>query len=172
MLFGAPSHRIESQLKATALVLDNHADFIHMPSVVIVSFGDDDSKTSRTHFVKANSGLQLGRLHEVHKLYRKVVHDEIGVDAAAIQLQRLMKSKPIYSLATRILLSALCMGLICPLAFGGSVLDTLIASVEGVILASLQLGVAAKNSLYSNIFELGTPLLPHDGSMHLRVWVS
>ena len=42
MTFGAPSHRIESQLNATANVLDVDAQFIHLPSFVIASFGDHD----------------------------------------------------------------------------------------------------------------------------------
>lgn len=153
MLFGAPSHRLESQLKATAIVLEIEAEFVHMPSIVIVSFGDIDTKTSQTHFVKVNSGLSLGRLHNIHNIYRQVVHDEIGVEEATAQLNRLMKAKPIFNLFTRIVLSALCTGLICPLAFGGSIIDTAVAAGEGVILAYLQLGIASKNSLYSNVFE-------------------
>ncbi|KAG8890577.1 hypothetical protein FRB98_007131 [Tulasnella sp. 332] len=159
MLFGAPSHRLESQLKATALVLEIEAEFVHMPSIVIVSFGDIDTKTSQTHFVKVNAGLALGRLHSVHNIYRQVVHDEIGVEEATVELNRLMKAKPIYNLPTRIILSAMCAGMICPLAFGGSIIDTAVAAGEGIILAYLQLGIASKNSLYSNVFEISVAIL-------------
>lgn len=161
MLFGSPSHRLESQLKATAIVLEVDAEFVHMPSIVIVSFGDIDTKTSQTHFVKVNSELQLGRLHNVHNLYRRVVHDEIGVDEATIELNKLMKAKPVFGFITRVCLSGLCTGLICPLAFGGSVVDTAIAVLEGVILAWLQLAVASKNGLYANVFEYVACFAPH-----------
>lgn len=153
MIFGAPSHRIESQLKATAIVLEVEAEFVHMPSIVIVSFGDIDTKTSQTHFVKVNSGLQLGRLHTVHKIYRKVVHDELGVEEATVELNGLMKAKPIYGMWTSIALASLCTGLICPLAFGGSILDMAVSAGEGAILGYLQMGPASKNSLFSNVFE-------------------
>lgn len=39
MTFGAPSHRIESQLIAAARILEVEAEFIHLPSVIICSFG-------------------------------------------------------------------------------------------------------------------------------------
>lgn len=159
MTFGAPSHRLESQLKATSLVLEIDAEFVHMPSIVIVSFGDIDTKTSQTHFVKAATGLSLGRLHRVHNIYREVVHDEIGVEEATQQLNKLMKSKPVYGFFSRIILSALCTGLICPLAFGGSVIDTAVATGEGLILGYLQNGLASKNNLYSNVFECVLSLL-------------
>lgn len=45
MTFGAPSHRIESQLSSVASVLDVDAQFVHLPSVVIASFGDHDVRS-------------------------------------------------------------------------------------------------------------------------------
>jgi hypothetical protein len=42
MAFGAPSHRIEAQLNAIADVLDVDGHFIHLPAIVIASFGDPD----------------------------------------------------------------------------------------------------------------------------------
>ncbi|KAG8952585.1 hypothetical protein FRC00_006667 [Tulasnella sp. 408] len=96
MLFGSPSHRLESQLKATAVVLDVQAEFVHMPNIVVVSFGDFDTKTSQTHFIKVSGVLQLGRLHTVHKIYRNVVHDDVGVEEATAQLNQIIRAKPIF----------------------------------------------------------------------------
>ena len=41
MTFGAPSHRIESQLLSAARILEVNAQFIHIPGVIICSLGDD-----------------------------------------------------------------------------------------------------------------------------------
>lgn len=153
MIFGSPSHRLEGQLKATAIVLDIEAEFVHMPNILVASFGDIDTKTSQTHFLKVNSVLQLGRLHNVHNIYRSVVHDEIGVEEATSQLNKLIRSKPMYGALGKTVLTSLCTALICPLAFGGSFLDMLIAGGEGALLSWLQFGVASKNALYSNVFE-------------------
>lgn len=153
MLFGSPSHRLESQLKATAVVLDVQAEFVHMPNIVIVSFGDFDTKTSQTHFIKVSGVLQLGRLHAVHKIYRNVVHDDVGVEEATAELNRLIRAKPIFGTFIKTILAALCTGLICPMAFGGSFVDMLVAAGEGALLSYLQFGIASKNAMYSNVFE-------------------
>lgn len=159
MLFGSPSHRLESQLKATAVVLDVQAEFVHMPNIVIVSFGDFDTKTSQTHFIKVSGVLQLGRLHAVHKIYRNVVHDDVGVEEATAELNRLIRAKPIFGTFIKTILAALCTGLICPMAFGGSFVDMLVAAGEGALLSYLQFGIASKNAMYSNVFEISIAIV-------------
>ncbi|CUA70361.1 hypothetical protein RSOLAG22IIIB_00721 [Rhizoctonia solani] len=62
MTYGAPSHRIESQLIAAARVLEVDASFVHLPSIIIAAFGDPASNQSETHFVKSGGGLDLGKL--------------------------------------------------------------------------------------------------------------
>jgi uncharacterized membrane protein YjjP (DUF1212 family) len=155
--FQAPSHRVENQLSAAARVLDVPAEFLHLPSLVIVSFGSLDgekgaptmdkqrrfsngSKTFksaiatavlgkskgkedagddqdnqgeskyeeggsethgatfgiRVHIIKSGGRLELGKLHELHQIYRKVVHDEMSAQDARIKLLKLMKQPPIY----------------------------------------------------------------------------
>lgn len=53
MFTGAPSHRLESQLNATARVLEIDAQFVHLPNIVIATFGDYETRTSETHFVRS-----------------------------------------------------------------------------------------------------------------------
>ena len=120
MTFGAPSHRIESQLLSAARILEVDAEFIHIPGVIICSFGDQDTKTSEMHFVKSGGRLSLGSLHEVHQIYREVVHDEISARRATEKLEALMEAKPLYSPYTRCFLAFCLSALICALAFGGS----------------------------------------------------
>lgn len=123
MTYGSPSHRLESQLNATAQVLEVDAQFVHLPTVVIASFGDTDTHTSETHFVKAGGGLDLGKLHHVHKIYRQVVHDEASVQEGSAALSRLLKAPPIYKIWQRMLFAAICAGTIAPIGFGGSFVD-------------------------------------------------
>jgi uncharacterized membrane protein YjjP (DUF1212 family) len=61
MTTGAPSHRLESQLTATARVLEIDAQFVHLPSIVIATFGDADTRTSETHFVIYSQVFGLAR---------------------------------------------------------------------------------------------------------------
>lgn len=123
MTFGSPSHRLESQLNATAQVLEVDAQFVHLPTVVIASFGDTDTHTSETHFVKAGGGLDLGKLHHVHRIYRQVVHDEASVQEGSAALSRLLKAPPIYKIWQRMMFAAICAGTIAPIGFGGSFVD-------------------------------------------------
>lgn len=159
MTFGAPSHRIESQLNATANVLEVDAQFIHFPGMVIAAFGDIDKHTSETHFVKSSGGLTLGRLHDVHTVYRKVVHDEIGVAEGSEELDMMLKAKPCYNKWQRIILAGLTCFVIAPLSFGGSLIDACIAACYGCGLTFLQLHAAKKNAMYSNVFEISVAII-------------
>jgi uncharacterized membrane protein YjjP (DUF1212 family) len=67
--FGSPSHRLEDQLQATARAMRIEAQFLHLPLVCIVSFGDPGTRTSETFFVKADTSLDLGRLHSLHEMW-------------------------------------------------------------------------------------------------------
>ena len=88
LTFAAPSHRIETQLVFAAKTLNAPAEFGHLPSVIIISFVDDETHTSGTHFIKCGSRLQLARLQEVHKIY-KVLHDSIKAKEATVMLKEL-----------------------------------------------------------------------------------
>lgn len=134
-------------------MLEVNAQFVHLPSVIIASFGDPDTQSSDTHFVKASGRLALGRLHNVHQIYRQVVHDEIGAEEGTVELMKLMKEPPIYGFKTRCLIAFACCALICPLAFGGSFLDMWVAGAGGAVLCFLQLRAATKNAMYANVFE-------------------
>ncbi|KAF8607840.1 DUF1212-domain-containing protein [Ceratobasidium sp. AG-I] len=159
MTYGAPSHRIESQLIAAARVLEVDASFVHLPSIIIASFGDPASNLSETHFVKSGGGLDLGKLHATHAIYRKVVHDEIGAKDGSLELTKLMRQKPIYGLRIRCILALLCSAIICPIGFGGSFLDMWISGAAGMILCWLQLHAASKSALYSNVFEISAAMM-------------
>lgn len=154
MNFGAPSHRIESQLSATALSLDIDAQFIHLPSIVIASFGDPDTRTSETHFIRSPNGdLDLGRLHQVHDIYRSVVHDEMDAVEGTRALHKLLREDRGTNKWTRVGMSFVSCGMIAPMFFGGSVLDGLAAGLLAGMLCFLQMNVGGASAMYSNVFE-------------------
>ncbi|TEB35596.1 DUF1212-domain-containing protein [Coprinellus micaceus] len=159
MTFGAPSHRIESQLTAAARILEVQAEFIHLPSVIICSFGEQDTGTSETYFVKASGRLSLGSLHKVHIIYRSVVHDEVSASLASQELDRLMVEPPIYGMILRCCFAFWLSVLICPLAFGGSFVDMWFSGLSAFVLAFLQLYVANKSALYANVFEITVSII-------------
>ena len=154
LTFGAPSHRLESQLLSAARILEVDAEFTHMPGLIIASFGDEETKTSQMHFVKCGGRLSLGNLHKLHQIYRAVVHDEISAKKATDEIQALLDSGPTYNTAIRSLLIFLIASLICPLAFGGSIVDMGLAGLGAVFLFCMQVGIASRrNVIYANVFE-------------------
>ncbi|KAH8830468.1 hypothetical protein DL96DRAFT_1461592 [Flagelloscypha sp. PMI_526] len=159
MAFGAPSHRIESQLISAARILEVEAEFIHLPGVIISSFGDQELGCSETQFIKCQGRLSLGALHKLHLTYRAVVHDEISAKQATEQLINLMEEPPIVPVWGRFLLAFLLSALICPLAFGGSFTDMWIAGAGALALAVFQMQVASKSALYANVFEITVAIL-------------
>ncbi|KAF8489254.1 hypothetical protein F5888DRAFT_1747292 [Russula emetica] len=158
MTFGAPSHRIESQLVAAARILEVDAEFIHLPNIFLLSFADPETCTSETHFIKCSGRLALGNLKMVHQIYRQVVHDEISAKRATDSLDALLNSKPIYPVWARCAIAFCLSALICPLAFGGSIIDMFIAGFGALVLSSLQLTIVVKSQLYANVFEVSVAI--------------
>jgi hypothetical protein len=72
MMFGSPSHRLETQLQATARVLELNAQVVYLPGTMLLSFGDDATHTSETKFLKQATGLDLGKLLATHRIYWNV----------------------------------------------------------------------------------------------------
>jgi uncharacterized membrane protein YjjP (DUF1212 family) len=159
MLFGAPSHRVESQLNALSQVLDVDGQFIHFPGLVIASFGDIDNHTSECHFVKSKTELALGHLSEVHNLYKSVISDQLSVHDCTEELNRLLKAKPEWSILSRVAFNGIRCGIIAPMGFGGSFVDAFVAGAFGAGLTFTQLYFAGNNPMFSNVFEITAAII-------------
>ncbi|CAK9784668.1 DUF1212-domain-containing protein [Cutaneotrichosporon oleaginosum] len=153
MMFGSPSHRLETQIQATARVLEINAQVVYLPGTMLVSFGDDATHTSETKFLKQSTGLDLGKLLAVHNVYWNVVHDRCSVDDASRDLDGLMTSKPLYSRWQTVVISMMCSAFIVVPAFYGSFIDALMCAVLGGLLAVVQM-LAVMNDMFSNVFEI------------------
>lgn len=74
MMFGAPTHRIESQMQATARTLDIQCQVIFLVNFMIVSFQDDETHTSELRFIKQGAALDLNRLTQLQTIHYEVTH--------------------------------------------------------------------------------------------------
>lgn len=169
--FGAPSHRIESQLSAASNILDAQAgqyylpryqyvykyitpsEFVHLPNIIIVSIRNDETRATRTYFVRSRGRIALTSLQKVHEIYRDVLHDVIGAEAGTEALRKLLRSPPIYSLKLRCFLAFVCASIICGLSFGGSILDVWVSGACACVLQYLGLNAANKSTMYANVYE-------------------
>ncbi|EIW73697.1 hypothetical protein TREMEDRAFT_25485, partial [Tremella mesenterica DSM 1558] len=153
MMFGSPSHRLETQIQATARVLEINAQVIYLPGTMLISFGDDTTHTSEVKFLKQATGLDLGKLLATHHLYWNVVHDRMSVDQASKDLDVLMTTPVYYSWWQVLLIGAMCSAFITVISFYGSFIDALIAMPLGMLLCGVQI-LVARNDMLSNVFEI------------------
>ncbi|KAI0756791.1 hypothetical protein C8Q80DRAFT_56146 [Daedaleopsis nitida] len=157
--FGAPSHRIESQLNSASDILDVSVGFVHLPNLIMVSFMDSGTRTSETHFVRAGGRVALTKLHKVHGVYRDVLHDKIGATEGSERLKAILQEKPLYSIWVRCLLAFLCASIICVLSFGGSIVDMFISGLSASLLQYLGLNAASKSTIYANVYEISVSII-------------
>ncbi|KAH9486583.1 Pheromone-regulated membrane protein 10 [Psilocybe cubensis] len=159
LTFGAPSHRIESQLLAASNILDARAEFIHLPNIIIVSVRNEDPHSTRTYFIRSRGRIALTSLHKVHEIYRDVLHDHIGAEAGTDALRQVLRSPAIYSLKLRCFFAFLCASIICGLSFGGSLADMWISGACASFLQYLGLNAANKSSMYANVYEISVSIV-------------
>ncbi|GAA5983923.1 hypothetical protein JCM5350_001793 [Sporobolomyces pararoseus] len=153
MMFGAPSHRLEAQMQATARVLEINCQVIYIPGVMLMSFGDAATHTSDIKFLKQANGLDLGKLLTAYTIYYNVVHDRLSVTDASAQLDELMVAPPKYNLWQSLIIGALASAFIQPSAFYGSFIDCLMAMPLGALLVLVQV-IVSRNDLYASLFEI------------------
>lgn len=152
MMFGGPSHRLQAQIQATARVLELSISCLYLPDVFLVSFDDPGTGTSFLKLIRQTSELDIGKLQETNTVYWQATHDEISVSEASAELDRLMLAKSIYRMPAIIFFGGMASASICSLGFSGSLVDSLMAFPLGAFVVFVQL-MAAKNELYSNVFE-------------------
>ncbi|KAL2867277.1 uncharacterized protein BJX67DRAFT_81157 [Aspergillus lucknowensis] len=159
MKYGAPTHRLEEYMKMTARVLEINANFLYLPGCMVVSFDDFSTHTTEVKLVRVNQGVDLGKLSDVHTVYKEVIHDVIGVEEAIQRLGELVKKKDKYPVWLLILLHGLASASVGPFAFGARPIDLPIAFLLGCLLGILQLILSPRSHLYSNVFEISAAVL-------------
>ncbi|THU86663.1 DUF1212-domain-containing protein [Dendrothele bispora CBS 962.96] len=153
MMFGAPAHRLQAQIKATANVLDVELSCMYLPDVFLISFDDPTTGTSLIKFIRQGSALDLGKLRDAYGVYWKVIHDDISVSVASKTLDALMRAPPHYRTWQLMIMGGFCSSSICCVSFNGSFLDSIVVFPLGAFLVLLQI-LSVRNELYSNVFEI------------------
>jgi uncharacterized membrane protein YjjP (DUF1212 family) len=154
MVYGAPTHRLEEYMRMSARVLQIEGQFLYLPGCMIVSFDDSDLHTTEVKLVKANQGVDLGKFRDTFDIYKEVVHDLIGVEEAMQRLNDIMKRPEKFNVWIKILMYGLASAFVGPFAFGARPVDMPVAFVLGCVLGVLQLCLAPRSELYSNVFEI------------------
>ncbi|KAE8380247.1 DUF1212-domain-containing protein [Aspergillus bertholletiae] len=159
MQYGAPTHRLEEYMRMSARVLEIDGQFLYMPGCMIISFDDTSTHTTEVKLVRSQQGVDLGRLSDVHQIYKEVIHDVIGVEEATQRLEEIMKRPDRYPVWFLILIYGFASASVGPFAFNARPIDMPIAFVLGCLVGILQLVLAPRSYLYSNVFEISATVL-------------
>lgn len=159
MQYGAPTHRLEAYMAMSARVLAIQGQFLYLPGCMVISFDDEQTHTTEVKIVRAGQGVDLGKLRDVHEIYKLVVHDLISVDDAMARLDAVINKKAKFNKTVRVLVYGLAAVFVGPFAFDGRWIDMPIAFVMGCILGVMQLVAAPSSELYANVFEISAALL-------------
>ncbi|KAF1850257.1 DUF1212-domain-containing protein [Cucurbitaria berberidis CBS 394.84] len=159
MMYGAPTHRLEEYLNMSARVLEIEAQFLYMPGCMIIAFDDSSVHTSEVKLVRTSQGVDLGKLRDVHEIYKEVVHDRIGVDEATPRLEAIIGRKDKFQAWLRVFVYGLASATVGPFAFQARFIDLPFCFLLGCIIGWLQLIVAPGNDLISNVFEIGASII-------------
>ncbi len=159
MAYGAPTHRLEEYMRMSARVLQIEGQFLYLPGCMIVSFDDSNLHTTEVKLVKVSPGVDLGKFRDVFDIYKEVVHDLIGVEEAMQRLDEINKRPEKFNVWIKIIMYGLASAFVGPFAFGARPIDMPIAFVLGSVLGVLQLWVATRSELYSNVFEITASII-------------
>ncbi|KAI1111405.1 hypothetical protein F5Y14DRAFT_312439 [Nemania sp. NC0429] len=159
MMYGAPTHRLEEYLTMSARVLEIDGQFLYLPGCMIISFDDKQTHTTEVKIVRTNQGIDLGKLKDIHEIYKNVLHDIYGVDEAIDRISAIMAAKDKFHRWIRVLVFGLASATVAPFAFGGRWIDLPICFILGSMVGALQIIVAPKSALYNNLFEISATIL-------------
>ena len=130
-----------------------------MPGCMIISFDDASTHTTEVKLVRTQQAVDLGKLRDVHDIYKEVVHDRIGVSQASDRLDELVHRKPKFGPWVLVAVYGLASAFVGPFAFQARLIDMPIAFLLGCLLGFMQLILAPRSELYANVFEISAALL-------------
>ncbi|ORY70980.1 uncharacterized protein BCR38DRAFT_404112 [Pseudomassariella vexata] len=159
MLFGAPTHRLEEYLNMAAKVLEIRGQFLYIPGCMIISFDDIMTHTTEVKIVRTVQGVNLGKLKDIHEIYKEVLHDVTPLDEAIPRLEEVTEEKDRFHPWVRVMMYGFASATVAPFAFGGRLIDMPIAFILGSLVGILQLIIAPLSDLYSNVFEIMAAIL-------------
>lgn len=159
MIYGAPTHRLEEYMRMTARVIHIDGQFLYIPGCMIISFDDASTHTTEVKVVRSIQGIDLGKLADVHEIYKEVIHDVIGIEEAIQRLDEIMRKPSKFHILFLIFVHGCASASVGPFAFNARPVDIPVAFLLGCLLGVLQLILSPKSSLYSNVFEISAAVL-------------
>lgn len=150
--FGSPAHKIESQLGACAMRMGlKRSSFTVYPQTIICTFYDSEKDSTKIVHIKSASQTALGKLHRVHDVYKLVLHDQRSAVDATQDIAALIAETPCWGNWSLVFQNFCLSFLICGIAFGGSVLDSVVAGLGGASLRMISLWLKSNSTVFEYV---------------------
>lgn len=169
MAYGAPTHRIEEYTLQLFKVLEMDGRVNYTVGCTEISFinpidpADPFTRSAFTTIVKAQ-GLDIGACECAFRIYKDVVHGDVTIEEATQSLANLIAAPSFYKPWSIVPFYGFASALACIWAYGGYWLDMPVAFLLGCIVGTLQVILAARNPLYSNVLEVTASLVTSFGA--------
>ncbi|KIV91176.1 hypothetical protein, variant [Exophiala mesophila] len=154
MRYGAPTHRLEEYLRASARALLIDADFLYIPGAMVCTFYDHTIQANNVEVVRGVSGLDFGRLRDVFDVYKCVIHHKLTAEQGILQVDNIQKRPDRHSQYFRILMFGFASLAVGPFSFNTRIIDLPPIFILGCALGFLQIKVVPKSEQFSNVFEV------------------
>ncbi|KAI0471886.1 hypothetical protein GGR56DRAFT_682181 [Xylariaceae sp. FL0804] len=146
----------------SAKALDVRGHFLYLPGCMVLSLEHGRRQqlgTADVKLVRAQPGINLLKMRDVHHLYKEVVHGRLCVAAAQRRLDAVVAAPDRFGTAPRVLAYGLVSAFVAPVAFQGRLVDMPLAFALGAACGFLQLVVAPRNQLYAHVLEITAAVL-------------
>lgn len=125
---------------------------------MVISFDDVLTHTTEVRIVRTAQGVNLGKLKDVHDIYKEVLHDVISLDDALSRLDQVINAPNHFPVWVCILMYGLASTAVSCF-FKSRPIDMPIIFSLGALLGFLQLVVAPRSNTYNTVFEVSAAIL-------------
>ena len=154
MEYGAPTHRLEEYLGASARALLIDADFLHIPGAMICTFADRTIHANNVDIVRKHCGLDFARLKDVFNVYKCVIHDKLTAEDGIREIDNIRRRPDNYSELFRILMFGVASVVVGPFSFQTRPIDFGPIFLLGCTIGFMQVKIVPRSEHFSNVFEV------------------
>ncbi|KAI9271400.1 hypothetical protein BY458DRAFT_571457 [Sporodiniella umbellata] len=153
MLYGAPAHRLENILREVSKTLGVNAEYVYIPNIMFLTFFDQYTHTTDTHFIRCIQLFDMHKLGEIFRLEKLVSHGEISVDEALDFIIKVEEQPPFYSIWINPLIYAIASFCGSVMFYGGDFKEGGLSAILAVFFAVYEL-IAGRYVSFHPIWDI------------------
>ena len=123
IVYGAPTHRLETYMHKSAEALGLNIKAFYLPGCMIMSFDDPDGRSKDVQIVRGVQNLNLAKLADVHEIYRDVIHKRVSSQDATARLDELVEDNDHFQRWLSVLMYGLASAFIGPISYQARPVD-------------------------------------------------